>query len=511
MLQCGMIHCVFHVPMHASQWGSTSVKPAVTSRMGQVLDAASLAGTRVLSQGLQFVLFVFAARVLSAAEFGVFSVVFAATVGLTVLAEAGWREYVICCEDTHAPPQLNAVSLVSGSLLAGLLLLGCSAGAVMGLSSDFTQLGGLLAFWVGLRPLAMVQVGLLTRQAKLRALAVVQLVSEVSGFLLAAATLWAGYGVMSLAIGKIALLLAELGGSLICTQNFRVRWPGRDALGHIVTFSRGILGARVLQFAQGNYSTLAVGVLFAPASVGIYRAAIRLVGTAQEVVREPAKYIGWSSLLRARDSGAAGVDQLPHATVRFVQLVGLTAAPALVLMALAAEPLITLLLGPKWLAAAPLLSILPLAAILRLVAVAIEPVMALRGSPHLVQRNAAIIFTINLVCFAIAVPFGLTAIAWSELVAAAASVPLTVWLMHRHGNIPATALLKALMPTTVACLLCWAGAQAIGGEGAMLAWSPVWQIAAIGAIVLVIQALVLALFYQFAPGHVFTPIKKAFP
>lgn len=476
-----------------------------------MLDAVSLAGTRVLSQGLQFVLFLFAARVLSAAEFGVFSVVFAATVGLTVLAEAGWREYAICCDDPDAPPQLNAVSLVSGSLLAGLLLLGCSAGAMVGLSNDFTQLGEMLAFWVWLRPLAMVQVGLLTRAAKLRALAVVQLVCEISGFLLGAAALWAGYGVMSLAIGKIALLLAELGGAMICTRNFRISWPRRDALGDIAIFSRGILGARVLQFAQGNYSTLAVGILFAPASVGIYRAAIRLVGTAQEVVREPAKYIGWSSLLRARDSGADGEDQLPQATVRFVQLVGLTAAPALVLMSLTAEPLIALLLGPKWLAAAPLLSILALAAILRLVAVAIEPVMALRGSPHLVQNNAAILFTINLVCFAIAVPFGLTAIAWSELVAAAASVPLTVWLMHRHGGIPAPALLKALMPTSVACVLCWGGAQAIGSDGAMLAWSPIWQIASIGAIVVVIQAVVLALFYRFVPGHAFNPVEKAFP
>lgn len=474
-----------------------------------MLDAVSLAGVRVLSQGLQFLLFLFAARILSTAEFGVFSVVFAAIVGVTVLAEAGWREYAICCDDPEAPHQLNAVSFVSGALLAGVLLLGIAAGSALGLSNDFARIGRLLAFWVWLRPLAMVQVGLLTRTAKLRALAIVQLVSEIFGFLLGAAALWLGYGVLSLAIGKVALVLAELAGSMVCARNFRFSWPGNSVLRHIASFSQGILGARILQFAQGNYSTLAVGVFFPPALVGIYRAAIRLVGTAQEVVREPAKYIGWSSLRRARDDAAEGQDLLPEATVRFVQLVGLAAAPALVLMSLTAEPLIELLIGPKWLGAAPLVAILALAAALRLVAVAVEPVMALRGSTRHVQQNAMVLFTINLVCFTVAVPFGLIAIAWAELAAAAVSVPISLWLMHRHGGIPSAALLKALMPTVVACAVCWGMVRIIDGDGTLLRWSPLLHITLIGGAVLFIQATVLALFHRFAPRDALNSVNEA--
>ncbi len=59
------------------------------------MGAGGLAFARIAAQAMQFGLFLYAARVLSTADFGVFSLAYTIIVGLTVLAEAGWREWVL--------------------------------------------------------------------------------------------------------------------------------------------------------------------------------------------------------------------------------------------------------------------------------------------------------------------------------------------------------------------------------------------------------------------------------
>lgn len=431
------------------------MNPNWGSAAKMLIGPISIASVRVVAQALQFGVFVLAARTLSVAEFGIFSVVFAVVAGFSVLAEGGLREYAICCDNRDSLKYINGLSLFAGGALAVLLLIGSALLWQFGLDVLFASTTALLSLWILLRPTTVVQTGLLTRDGHLSSVSVIQLVSEIAGFAVSVLSLFAGFGILALAFGKVALQFTELGASLATTRWYKVARPEHKELEHILQFSRRILAVRMMQFFQSNFSTIIIGMFLAPVAVGLYRAAVRIAGAANETIREPARFVGWSALRAARErDGNARGQQLPDAALRYTQILFLIAGPILLTLGLMAQPLITVLLGPKWLSAAPIILPLTLAACARLLASVVEPLLSVQGTPEIVQRNAAIITAMGVMSLCAALPFGIIWVAWAEFAAAIVSVPLTAHTLQKHGHIPFRKLLMALCPVLVGWAVC---------------------------------------------------------
>ncbi|MCW1382721.1 oligosaccharide flippase family protein [Novosphingobium sp. KCTC 2891] len=458
--------------------------------MSRFAGATGLAVARVTSQGLQFLLFLMAARVLSTADFGLFSMAYAVILGLTVLAEAGWREYVICCDDPDQVRNANTVALASG---AAMVVAGALALAVVEMTSAvgrFGAVGLMLLAWVLLRPLTVVQVGVLTRAGRLGSVAAVQWSAEVASFAGGAAALYLGQGVLALAWGKLALLAVELTGYVVCNRGLSFRVPGRRAIREMVVFSREILSARLLGYLQGNFTTLAIGIFVNASTVGVYRAATRLSGTAQEVIREPARFVGWSWLRRAKDRDDAGTGDgtaFRTASLQFLEIVIMVGCALLVPMALLAEPVIHVLLGAKWNDAAVLLALLSAGGVTRLVSTLSDPVFPLLGKPQ-ITRSLAVVTTISGVgCFALALPFGIVAVAMSDIVAGLLACAIVVVFLVRDGGLSLSQMALAACPALAAS--CGAvGAFAGLGALGLTAGAP-------GLVSLVLQALFVLAVY----------------
>lgn len=417
---------------------------------------ASLVFVRVAAQVLQFGLFLAAARILSTSEFGIFSLTFAIVAGLTVLAEAGWREYAICCEPREDVVHVTTLASLSGTAIALVALVICASCWELGIARHLVPTGAVLTLWIWLRPATVAQVGLLTRDGRLGAVALVQFLSELAGFAAGLAALLLGTGVLSLAIGKIALQVVETIGTLLFTRSFALARPDRVAYRDALLFSRRILNARILGFLQGNFSTMIVGAAHSTAEVGFYRAAVRVVGAAQETIREPARHSSWSYLRGAhqRDACAANGEAIAQAAVRYCEILLALAAPIFVTLAVMAPQVTALLLGPSWSRAAPLISILSVATYARLLSSVIEPLFGLKGRVELVQRYTLVATLLSMTLLTLAVPFGLLAVAWSELVAAVVSVPIALRLLNREAGIAPGAIGRALAPILAGAAAC---------------------------------------------------------
>lgn len=393
------------------------------------------------------------------------------TVGLTVLAEAGWREYAICCEDETHIPHISTLAALTGTGFAVIAMMGCLGGWVLDWGRPMIPTAVLLTVWVWLRPLTMSQVGLLTRDGRLGAVAVVQIASEVAGFAAGLGSLLLGYGVLSLAIGKVALQVVETGGTLALTRSFAVVRPNWQIYRTIIRFSRAILSARVLQFLQGNYSTMAVGAAYNLTNVGLYRAAVRIVGAAQETVREPARHLGWSTMRAAQVQDAASDASgtlSARAALRYCEVLFALAGPLFITLGVMSQQVTALLLGAKWQPSAPLITILAIAACTRLLGTVVEPLFALKLRTDLVQRFTFMVTGSNMILLTLALPFGLIALAWSDVIGGLISIPLAMVLLRREGGIAIASFVRTLTPSLAgwaACLLAvWLFTVSVNGS-----------------------------------------------
>lgn len=466
-----------------------------------------MALARIAAQAMQFALFLYAARVLSTADFGVFSLAYAVIVGLTVLAEAGWREWVLCAVTQRQIDEAGGAALVTGGLIVvpGLALL--ALGERLAINPALGMVAALLLPWIVARPLACVQLGVLTRAGRLAHIAAVQWLCELASLVTGVALLAHGAGLAALAWAKLALLAVELVGYTLGVRRLGLALPKRAELRAMIRFSLQITTARVLTYLQGNLTTLVIGVAFSPMLVGLYRAATRLGGTAQEVIREPARMVGWSWLRAARDQdvaaqaarpdggGARGAPEprLIAAAHQFLDLAVTIGTGLMLVLALESAAIVRLLLGGKWIGAAGLVALLLLGMIARLPQAVAEPLFPLLGKARLTRRLAAQTAVVGLVCFLIALPFGVTMVALADLVAALLMLgPLLFYLVTEGGLRPvpalrpfALALLAGLGVALLAMALPSAGAKSGLVALALLAR----DVLALGAVFVALQVM----------------------
>jgi O-antigen/teichoic acid export membrane protein len=430
-------------PPCATPAGGPTITPAGGPAALRALGAGGMALARVAAQMMQFALFLDAARVLSTADFGVFSLAYAIIVGITVLAEAGWREWVLCAVSPRQIDEAGGAALLTGGLLVmpglGLLELGHWLGA----DPALVGVGALLLPWIVARPLVSVQLGVLARAGRLAHIAAVQTVCEAAGLIAGVALLAQGAGLAALAWAKLALLAVELAGYTTGVGRLGLALPGRRNRRAMLRFSWQITAARVLTYLQGNLTTLVIGAVFSPALVGVYRAAARLGGTAQEVIREPARMVGWSWLRAASDHDGADAQRprLIAAAHQFLDLAVTLGAGLLLLLALESGAIVRVLLGGKWIGAAGLVALLALGMIARLPQALAEPLFPLLGKAWLTRRLAVQTAVLGLVCFCLALPFGVVMVALADLVAALLMLgPLVFYLLAEGGLRPAPVL-----------------------------------------------------------------------
>jgi len=463
-------------PIAADMPHATRSHDARRTSTRRAWGAGGLALARIAAQAMQFGLFLFAARVLSTADFGVFSLAYTVIVGLTVLAEAGWREWVLCARDRRQIDDAGGAALVTGALivLAGLGLL--ALGRRLGISPTLVMVAGLLLPWIVARPLVCVQMGVLTRAGRLHHIAMVQSLCELAGLVTGIALLHHGAGIAALAWAKLALLGVELGGYTVGVRRLGIAVPGLAAWRAMAGFSLQITAARVLTYLQGNLTTLVIGAAFSPALVGIYRAAMRLGGTAQEVIREPARMVGWSwlraaldqdlaSRVVASDQGGRAPPRLFAAAHRFLDWAVTIGAALLLVLAIESAPVVRLLLGERWTGASALVMLLSLGMIARLPQALADPLFPLLGKPWLTRWQALLTAGTGLACFLIALPFGVTMVAFADMVAALLMLGPLLFYLVVEGGLSLSLALRPFILAVVSGIGCVALAMILPPPG----------------------------------------------
>lgn len=291
------------------------------------------------------------ARLISPDEFGLFAVAgLVISLGNT-LSEGTFALPLVQRESitrSHIQTALWA-SVVGATAMVGVLVL---ASPWIESFFGFKHLGLVV---LGIAPVlvfksgASVGAAVLQREHRFRAITITMVATQIVGYLIPAVVLaLLGYGVWSLVIGQV--LASALEAILLFWLSRCPVLPAIDtvALRHILSFGGFLTLSRLANWAALQIDNIVVGRVLGAEALGLYSRSYNLLTIATSVLGDPVSRVLFSAFSRLQ--GEQG-----RLTAGFRRALGIAVplyASVSGIPILHAEPLVRLVLGPRWLDAA---------------------------------------------------------------------------------------------------------------------------------------------------------------
>jgi O-antigen/teichoic acid export membrane protein len=427
---------------------------------------------RVSGQFAMVAVTLVATRHLAPADFGVFAIAGALVMLARTMLYTGPFEYLLKApqegeRETAAACLAGTVAVAGGwTVLLGLL----------GLAAPLLFRGGgvapvilALAPSVLLAALAAFAEAAMLRSGAVRRYYAITVVVEVEAGLAAILLLLADWGLWALVAQIYARLVLLIMALLGLGPRLALARPQRGEIAKVLSWSASRFGSVLVGFLANYSGDLVLGVVFSPAAAGLYRASNRMVTALADMFVQPAGMLALTTLAADRARGAG--ESRPGAWLRLTGLFAVLGWPALAVLALCADRLVPLALGPAWAAAGPVVAVFCLARMAALVTAVASAalVVADRQGRVLGVQSAAAIATAVLTV--LAAPFGAmgAAVAATAIaVLAAAALARAALRREEHGALAEAARL-VLIPLAGAFGAALLAEWLVGGSAPLLA------------------------------------------
>jgi len=382
-----------------------------------VMSVRTAAAWALVSQytsfAIQFATSIVLARwFITPAELGLFSVAFAAVTLVAFLQDFGVTRYINGERELTAD-KLHTAFTVSVLFAWGIALLAILAsGPIAAFYHDpaMRPVALVIACSYLLVPLAIVPQATCQRRMDYQSNTMIEVGSAIANAATAITLALLGYGALALAWGAFA----QQGARLVVSQwraGLMLPWPLRLA-GAAPVFRLGGTNSvlAVCYSITSRAPELVIGRLIDNAAVGLFARASGLALQLRMLVAGAVTGVFYPAFRRVRDSG----EPLGPPYLRVVAAYTGVTWPAMAGIAVLAEPIIHLLYGPRWIAAAPLLGWVALA---QLCYVALplngDLPLLLDRMKSLIRRNV-IETAASVLLLALSAPFGLIWVAISR-------------------------------------------------------------------------------------------------
>lgn len=302
---------------------------------------------------------IFLARLLSPEQFGVYAIALTVQAVLMTLADFGLSTDLIRSRDhERKAPTVATLGLVTGTSLALIMVWSAQGTAELLGSPDAGPVIAVMSLTLVFAGAGVVPFASLQRNFEQKKLFVANLADFIVGTVLTVLLILAGWGVMALAISRVIAQLTSMTLQFVLSGQ-RPRFGfDRSLVPQVLTFGLPAAGANLLSWVLLSSDKVIISHLAGPAALGFYFLAFNISNWPMSAIGQVVRAVALPAFSR---SGAPRDRILADAvapTWTFTLLAGL-------LLALLAAPVIEIVYGEKWLAAAPILIILGLFGALR--------------------------------------------------------------------------------------------------------------------------------------------------
>lgn len=301
-----------------------------------------------------------------------------------------------------------------------------------------TAVTAALSFAFILESMALVPSSLLKKEMDFRSIALRE-AWEVTVMGVVVVTLGKlGFGVWAIVIATLVSLVARnIALSLVKPffPQFAIDWPRtKECFGFGATLSLNAL----LSYLRRNLDKVLIGSILGAASLGLYGLAHKLILMPQEAVIEVVNRAVLPRFSRSKHDRT----ELADLYLRAVSAIALLILPALALIAVLADLLVPVLLGEQWLGVAPIVQLLAPASAFLAISSTRNRLLVAIGEAKLILKVNFYRFLLHSMAIALAVNWGLVALAAAVLVASIIAWPIENRVCFR--NWPALSIVSHL-------------------------------------------------------------------
>lgn len=369
-------------------------------------------------------------RILTPPEIGVWGIALAATTLLLSLREFATDTFLIQRPGLGREETQAAFTVM---LAASLLIFGVLSLLAPWFGHFYRERGVALVLQVVAVAILLDVIGapliaLMRRKMAFRDVAIVSIVRSAASACATIGLAALGFSYMSFAWGWLAAAFFSNSVAIYLMPDLWVYRARLRGWREMLRFG-GYNGANVLLYRV--YETLpafSLGRMLSLEAVGIYNRAVIVCQLPNNIVLGG---VG-SVILPALSAEVRAGNSLRDSYLRAVSLITALQWPALVILAVLARGLVSIVLGEQWLEAVPIIQIMAIAALPSVATELAFPVLVAVGAMRDLLRRALIVWPISAALIAGTSCFGLTAVALSFLVI----FPLQAWVslhfVRRH-------------------------------------------------------------------------------
>lgn len=390
------------------------------------------------------------ARLLAPDEIGVFVVGAGVVMVAEALREFGASVYIIQEREISRQGVRTTftVMLCMSLVVAGLLL--AAAGPLAGFYAD-TRLAAVVriaALGVVLGAFASPPLALLRREMAFGGVALVNLTGVLVNFAAALVLLASGWGYLSLALAATGAAAA----TALAAALYRPKpWIFVPCLVHwrqILAFGGWASATAILNIIFQMLPQMLLGRLLGFDAAGVYSRAVTLCQLSERMIFgafQPVVLPAFSDHVRS------GGD-LCGAYLHGLALLTAVQWPSLLCLAVLAEPLVLIVLGPQWNAAAPVLRILALASLVMFPAPLTYPMLVSLGRVRDTLTSSLLTLPISSLVVVAASSMGIEAVAASMFVTGPLQIGVAMVLIRRAAPFDWWDIVAAVQKSSVVAL-----------------------------------------------------------
>ena len=407
-------------------------------------------GTQILGQMIAWGSTFLVIRILSPSDYGLFAMSQVILVLFNMLNGYGLASALIqkAQADERAVRQLFGMLVLLNLALAAIQFAAAPLAAAYFRHPQVAELLRVQALLYFTTPFIALPYALLARRMDFRKQAAVNLVSAVAGALAALGGALAGFGVWTLVFAPMALFATRAIGMMSAARAWM--WPSFDfrGAGSMARYGGLMATGQLFWFVQSQADVFIAGRHLDAHMLGIYTTSLFLAQIFVSKFVPPLNDVAFSAYARVQHDDAV----VGAAFLKSVRIILLVAMPFYLGLAAVADPLVHVMLGPKWLETAPVVALLALAMPFMTVQVLFAPASDARGMPGVSARNSATGAVILPIAFLAGVQWGVIGLAIAWIVAYPLYLAISAWRTLPVIGVRAAALGRAAATPVVASL-----------------------------------------------------------